>query len=271
MLQTPIHTAPLERVNGRVRVGVERRRGASRLADLYQAGSAKALLPKVPGEIPHITVINTAGGLTGGDRYRVQLSVGAGSAAVAATQTAERIYRSAGGQAETEISLSVGAGGSLAWLAQETILFEGARLSRRIEADVGPGGRLLIVEPLVLGRLAMGEAPETLDLADRWRIRRDGTLLHAEATRLTGPISARRGAAALGDATALATVLYVAEDAEDRLDRVRRTLGPRAGASAWGGRLVVRLMHTDPHALRQALLTLMPTLYDGALPRVWTM
>ncbi len=261
-------------MRGAVRLGFAVRRGASRLTDLYQAGSAKAMLPRTMAPHPEATLINTAGGLTGGDRLDWDVTLADGAAATLATQTAERIYRAADGQAEVTARLSLGAGARLDWLAQETILFERAALSRRIEADLAPDARLLLVEPLVLGRAAMGEDPDTLRLADRWRIRRGGRLLHAEALTLAPPLSGHRaGPAGLGAMRALATVLYVGADAEDRLAPARAAWpgGVLGGVSAWDGRLVARLAAPRAADLRAALTAFLTRFRGAPLPRVWTM
>ncbi|MHA3977211.1 urease accessory protein UreD [Halovulum sp. GXIMD14794] len=263
-----------QRARGQVRLGFVARDGYTRLADLFQQGSAKAMLPRAHAAEPQATLINTAGGLTGGDRFSWQVDLGAGARATLATQTAERVYRSASGAARVDVALRVGAGGHLDWLGQETILFEGGALDRRLVLDLEGDASALIVEPLVFGRAAMGEAPEHVTLTDRWSLRRDGRPLHEEATRIRPPMSDLRGVAGLGVMRATATVIYAGLDAEDRLDRARRLLpdiGVHAAASAWGGRLVVRLMAPDAQPLRAALIHFLTGFRGATLPRVWTM
>lgn len=267
-----------QRARGSVRIGFGLHDGSgdgrTRLTDLYQAGSAKAMLPRSHAPHPEATLINTAGGLTGGDRFDWQVDLGPGARATLATQTAERVYRSVAGTARVDISLSVGTGAHLDWLGQETILFEDSALERRLRLDLAGDATALIVEPLVFGRAAMGESPDRIDLTDRWTITRDGRPLHVEATRIRPPMSALRGAAALDGGRAVATVVYAGQDAEDRLGPARSLLpsdGVRAAASAWGGRLVVRLLADDARPLRGALKHFLTGFRGAALPRVWTM
>ncbi len=219
--------------------------------------------------------LNTAGGLTGGDAFDIQLQLDAGAQLTAATQTAERAYRSTGTPARMEISLKLDAGACLHWLAQETILFEGSHLRRRLTLDMAPDATALIVEPVILGRAAMGETPEALHFRDSWRLRRDGQLAHAEETRIIPPLAAlREGSAGLGENRAFATMIYLGPDAEDRLEPLRAacaTLPLRAAASAWHGKLVVRLAAPGGQPLRNALLALIPLFRSSPLPRVWTM
>jgi len=117
---------------------------AGRLDRLRQAGSAKAIA--LPG--PELVILNTSGGLTGGDRLSVDLTVGDGCTVTATTQTAERFYRAAEGTAHVAISARVGAGARLDWLPQETILFQGCAVNRHTEIDLAPDAACLMAETL---------------------------------------------------------------------------------------------------------------------------
>ena len=266
----------LQRARGRGSVAVSRRDGRVRLDRLFQQGCARARLPRPAGDVPEVVLINTAGGVTGGDRIDWELEAGPGSALVATTQAAERVYRSLGGAASIETRLTLGAGSKLEWLPQETIVFDGGRLDRRLEAELAPDASLLALEALVLGRAAHGETVTSGLIADRWHIRRGGRLVHAEALRLDGRIAQRAaGAATLGGARALATVVAVGPDAGLRLEAARRALegldGVVAAASAKAeGVLVVRLLATEARALRAGLIRFLMAFRDAPLPRVWS-
>ena len=224
----PLDPAParLQRARGRAEVAVSLRGGGIRLDRLYQEGCAKAILPRTHAPVPEVVLVNTAGGVTGGDRIDWRLAVGPGAALTATTQAAERIYRSAGGAARIETRIELGPGASLDWLPQETILFDAARLERRLEADLAEDASLTALEILVLGRGAMGETVATGLVSDQWRLRRGGRLVHAEALRAEGDLArATAGAATLGGARAIATLVHAAPDAEARLDR--RPRAPR--------------------------------------------
>jgi urease accessory protein len=266
----------LQRARGRAEVAVSRRDGAIRLDRLFQQGCAKARLPRPAGEAPEVVLINTAGGVTGGDRIAWHLEAGPGSALVATSQAAERVYRSAGGAARVETRLLLGEGARLEWLPQETILFDGGRLDRGLDAEMAPDASLLVVEALVLGRAAHGETVTSGTVLDRWRIRRGGRLVHAEALRLDGDIAgATAGVATLGGGRALATVVAVAADAGLRVGAARRALegldGVAAAASAKAEDvLVVRMLAVEARALRAALIRFLMAFRSAPLPRVWT-
>jgi urease accessory protein len=263
----------LQRARGRAEVAVSWRDRGVRLDRLFQEGCAKARLPRPVGAAPEVVLINTAGGVTGGDRIEWRLEAGAGAALVATTQAAERVYRSAGGAARIVTGLTLGAGARLDWLPQETILFDGARLDRRLEVEMAPDALLLALETLVLGRAARGETVATGAVSDQWRIRRGGRLVHAEALRLAGAVgAATAGAATLAGGRALATLVAVAPDVS--VEAARRALegldAVTAAASAKGeGVLVVRVLAGEAQALRAGLIRFLMAFRDAPLPRVW--
>lgn len=264
----------LQRARGCAEVAFSRRDGAIRLDRLYQQGCAKALLPKTHGPVPEVVLINTSGGLTGGDRIDYALALGPGAALTATTQAAERVYRATSGTAQLAVRLDLGPGAALDWLPQETILFDGGRLARRLDAEMAQDSRLTLLETLVLGRAAMGETVVAGHYSDQWRIRRAGRLVHAEALRLEGDIAAATsGTATLGGMRALATLVHIAPDAETRLAPLRAVLagteGVEAGASLRGGVLILRLLAPGHAPLRRALAAVLTTLRPEPLPRVW--
>lgn len=267
--------ARLQRATGRAAVTLTADPcGETRLLRLHQSGSAKAFLPNVHGAAPEVVFLNTAGGLTGGDRLAFALTLGDGTTAVGTTQTAERAYASAGGRATMQVSLRLGAGAALDWLPQETILYDRSTLARRTEADLGPGARLLIAETVTLGRAAMGETVQHLEFSDWREVRRAGRPVLVDPLRLAAE-TLRAGAAALGSARAMAMIALVAEGAEAAVEQVRACLpardegGVEAAASGWGGRLVVRLLGPDLLAVKRAVARVLGVIRGRELPRVW--
>jgi urease accessory protein len=259
----------LQRVDAEAHVSAKRRGGDTVLDGLRQRGSAKIHLPRTDGF--EAVSVNTAGGLTGGDRFGLSVGAGPETRMTLATQTAERLYRSAGGEATVTNTLDIGAGARLDWLPQETIMFEGARLRRSLTVHMPEDAVLLAVEPLVLGRAAMGEAVTRGFLHDQWRIWRGETLVYADALRLGGDIASTLAAqATFGGRIACASLLYVAPDAQDRVDTVRAALGGDGAASAWNGLLAARIIADTGAALRRTIEDVTKTLRDGPLPRVWS-
>ncbi|HYE45774.1 MAG TPA: urease accessory protein UreD [Caulobacter sp.] len=262
---------PAQRAMGRARLAVRQAGGATRLARLYQDGAAKLRLPRTRTGVLEAVMINSAGGMTGGDRFDWEVEAGPGAHVALTTQACERVYRAGGDVARVRTRLTAHEGARIDWLPQETILFEGSALSRRIEAELGPGARLLACEAVVLGRHAMGERFTRGLFHDRWRIRREGRLVFADDIRLDGDIPAlTAGRALLGGAGAFATLLLVADDAETRLDAMRHALGGLGGASAFDGKLACRLIAPGGLALRRALVPAIAAL-GAAPPAVWAL
>ncbi len=271
----PVDLEP-QRVSARARLVVAQRDGRTRLSRLYQEGSASIRLLPNAGDPLEAVLINTAGGLTGGDRIRWSVDVGAGAAAAVTTQAYEKIYRANAGRAEAHCSLRVGSGARLAWLPQETIVFDRASFSRRLDADLDEGARALFVESTVFGRQAMGESISHAMFRDRWRIRRNGRLVHAEDFAVSRNVAATLlRSAVTGGAIAVATVLLVVDDAADHLDAARRIIGDQGGASAWevrkSGKLLAKLFANDSYSLRRRLMPLIELLNGQAgLPKMWS-
>jgi len=284
-LPEPQTSVALQRTRGAGCLSVKLSAGESRIDRLFQEGSARIRVPRVPRGFPlEAVLINTAGGLTGGDRMDWSFEAGEGASMTLATQACEKTYK-AHGQTEACVSvkLKLNPASSLAWLPQETILFDRARLARSIEVDMAAGSRLLMVEPVVFGRLAMKEAVTEGHFHDSWRVRLDGRLLHAEAMRLGPDIAATLDHAAVaGGGLAMATVLLVAPDAEAGLEAARRMIGTSGSASYLSarqpgigmpetGKLLARLVAKDSYELRKVLVPLIRLLNpQGGMPKVWS-
>ena len=273
-----------QRVDGAVQIEFSDDDGKTRLTDLYQRAPCRVLFPDVDTVEPtQAVLLTTSGGLTGGDRLRIALAAGAGAHATLTSQAAEKIYRALPDAAAALVNVRIAAAADsyVEYLAQETILFDGARLRRDIHAEVAPGARLLALESLVFGRAAMGEYYAHGFVRDAWRIRRNGRLIFADALHLDGDIAAlRRAPFGFGDATACATLIYVADDACALLESVRARLNADnapalAHATTREHLLLLRLLAADAAALRQAVIHaagLIRSLAMGLperLPKVW--
>lgn len=273
----------LNRADGGLTLRFERRGVVTALADLHQRPPCRAMFPREePGRPPTAVLITTAGGLTGGDRLALDLSVGPGGAALITGQAAEKIYRSSGADVSITVDARVEAGAALDYLPQDTILFDGARLERRTTIDLAADARFAAIDLLVFGRSAMGEAFSRGDLFDRWEIRRAGKPLWIDVLAFEGDPA--RGLAApwgFDGATAAATLIYAAPDAAPRLEGARAALtgfaDGQAGVTIVGGVLLARLIGRNTAAVRRAIAvgfawfsTLAPA-GEAKLPKVWSL
>jgi urease accessory protein len=257
------------RATGSIAFAVGAEAGRTRRARVQEDGSLRVRFPNATGAALEAVIVNTGGGMTGGDRFSIALTVGQGASLIAGTAAAEKIYRSTGPDAEMTVTLDVHADGRLCWLPQETILFDRARLRRRIDIDLAEGASLVMAEAVVFGRAAMGETMREGRFADRWRLRRDGRLIFADATQLDGAIAktlGRRAVAAGG--IAIASVLIAPAD-ENTLTAVRALdFAGEAGISAWNGMALARLVARDGAGLRHDLIAVLAAL-GQQVPRLW--
>ncbi|RBP13853.1 urease accessory protein [Roseiarcus fermentans] len=251
---------------------VRGRRGAEPMR-LYETGGLRWRFPRAT-DVCEAALVNTGGGVAGGDSYRVALALGAGAAVEATTVAAEKIYRSDGPPARIATALELGDGARLRWLPQETLVFEGARLERSLAIDMAADADLLAVETLVFGRLAAGETRIDASLSDSWRLRRAGRLVFADETRLDRAGATLDRPACGAGARAIATLLAAAPGVEARLPDVRAALEGHeaeveAGASAFDGLIVARLVSASPSRLRKAAIAAIVALSGREPPRLW--
>jgi urease accessory protein len=176
------------RARGAVAFDAHLQDGVTRRRQLHESGSLRVRFPSPETDGLSAVFVNTAGGIAGGDRFDIDIATGEGSRLAVTTAAAEKIYRAAGPAAQVNIALQAAAASHLAWLPQETILFDGARVLRRIDIDLAESASLLLCEIVVFGRAAMGERMLHGEFVDRWRMRRGGRLVFAETVRLDGDI-----------------------------------------------------------------------------------
>src|SRR4051812_21653320 len=259
------------RAVGAVKFDVALVDGLTRRRELHESGSLRVRFPSPEAQGLSAVFVNTAGGIAGGDRFEVDIAAGEASRVTVTTAAAEKVYRSHGPAAQVDIALTVAAGAHLAWLPQETILFDQARIARRIDIDLAQNASLLLCEIVVFGRAAMGETMRTGQFIDRWRLRRGGRLVFAENVRLDGDIAEKlkRRAVANGDA-AIGTALIVPGD-EATVTRLRdasESFKGEVGISSWNGFAMARFCAQNAATLRADMIAVLG--HAGpALPRLW--
>ena len=260
------------RATGRIVLTVAAASGPSRPARVHEAGSLRIRFPHSAGATIEAVTINTAGGMAGGDRFDLDFTVGRGAALRVTTAAAEKIYRSLGPDTTSAVTIEVGSGGSLAWLPQETILFDQARFRRNIDINLAGDASLLLAEACVLGRSAMGETVVTGRFFDRWRLHVDGALRFADSVRLDGPIAqhlSHRAITAGGAAVASIVKFPAADEDVAAVCRMQQEFAGEVGASAWNGLAVIRCVALNGAALRHDLTKVLMALGGAPLPRLW--
>jgi urease accessory protein len=260
-----------QRARGVGDLGVVHQDGKTSIKLLYQEGCAKIRVPKSHSSALEAVMINTSGGMTGGDTLNWTFTAAQNTNLSVTTQACERVYKSSHGVANMNVNLNVQADASLHWLPQETILFDQCGLKREINVNIESGCELLMAEPLVFGRQAMGENQINGSLHDRWRIHCDGQLIHAEDFKLEGNMTERlENPFVTNGHIACATVLFIAPRAEGVLQEAKSLLQDVGAVSFWNGKLLARIIAPSSYELRQAMYPLIQLLRDGkTMPKIW--
>jgi urease accessory protein len=260
------------RARGAVTFDVHQVDGVTRRRHLHESGSLRVRFPSPEAEGLSAVFVNTAGGVAGGDRFDIDIATGEGARLAVTTAAAEKIYRAEGPAARINIALKAEAGSHLAWLPQETILFDRARVLRTFEIDLSESASLLLCEIVVFGRAAMGERMRRGEFIDRWRLRRAGKLVFAENIRLDADIGEKLSSPAIAKGgVAIGTALIVPGDEAlvERIRGVTNSFRGEVGISAWNGFAMARFCAQDAARLRADMMAVLGRASGSALPRLW--
>lgn len=260
------------RARGHIELSAKVHGATTRRGRVHEAGSLRVRCPHSTSGDLEAVIVNTAGGVAGGDRFTLDMAVEPSARLTVTTAAAEKVYRTLGPDSTIDVTLKLAAGSALSWLPQETIIFDRARLRRSIQVDVDADARLFMAEAVIFGRSGMGEAVHAGALHDRWRVRRGGRLVYAESVALDGDIAAKLGEVAIAKGgVAIATVVMA--PADDTIATAVRALQEQfvgeVGISAWNGIAVARLCAADGATLRRDLTHVITAMRGGALPRLW--
>jgi urease accessory protein len=264
------------RSRGEIRLGFRMSEGRTAVSTGYQSGCLRFRIPRTAKlDAPVAVLLNTSGGLAGGDRLVQQVSWDSDTRASVTSQAAEKVYRALHESAVIDTRLTLDADADAEWMPQETILFDRARLRRDMQVRLADTSSFLGIEAVVLGRTAMDETMRTGSLVDRWRIWRGGKLIYADALRIEGAIDDQMQRSAVGaGARAMAVIIHVSSRAASLLNDVREALVGAIGlaaASCWNGMLVTRFLARNGAILRHDMLRALSVLRGGrAMPRVWS-
>jgi urease accessory protein len=252
----------LQRAEGSCRIVLGSSETGTRIMDVYQRSPIRVLFPRMADtQVQEAVLVNTSGGIAGGDRLESSVTAMDNASIAVTTQAAEKVYRAINESAHITTILRARDAAKLAWLPQETIAFNRARVCRCTQIEVSSGAELLALEWLVLGRAAHEEKMSAGHIMDSWRVMKDGRLVWADSFRATDDVFPHLSRKALlSDCTALATLVYFGPDLDERLQFLRDlafSVECQYAATLVGGLMVVRLAAKASCDLRAALRNLL--------------
>ncbi|SDR59024.1 urease accessory protein [Rhizobiales bacterium GAS191] len=252
----------LQRANGCGRVVLSGSEKGPRIVDVFQRSPIRIMFPRVgDGAIEEAVLVNTAGGIAGGDRLDLDVTVLANASIAVTSQAAEKVYRALNEPARITTKLKACEAAKLAWLPQETIVFNWGRLRRETEIELSSGAELLALEWLVLGRAAHGEEMVGGHITDSWRVKKDGRLIWADSFRATDEVFPHlQRKALLSNCKAVGTLIYFGPHLDTRLEFLRdiaASLECHCAATSVGGLIIVRFAAKVSYDLRLALRNLL--------------
>ncbi|MET4259979.1 urease accessory protein [Bradyrhizobium sp. S3.12.5] len=253
-----LRDADLERASGVGRIVFDGGKRAARVVNIYEKFPTRIMFPQISDDTAREAVlVNAAGGVTGGDRFDLDISAIGDARVAVTTQAAEKVYRALDEPARVSTRLKIRDTAKLAWLPQETIIFDRARIRRQIEIDLHSGTELMALEWLVLGRAAHAEEIRSGHIRDSWFVRRDGRLIWADSffvSDCTFPHLSRKSL--LSDRRTIGTLIYFGLDLDRRLETLRDAVQSQqcdTAVTMVGGLIVVRLASRGSSDLRGAL------------------
>jgi urease accessory protein len=252
----------LQRSDGIGRIVLGSSEGRTQIIDVFQKSPVRVMFPTVPGcKIEEAVLINTGGGIAGGDRIEYDLAAIQNASISVSTQAAEKVYRALDEPARLSTRLKITEAAKLAWLPQETILFDAARICRNTEIEVSSGSELLAVEWVFLGRAAYGEVMTGGHILESWRVKRDGRLIWADSFRVTDSVFEHLHRKVLrAQYKAIGTLIYFGPHLDTRMEFLRAiapSLECRCAVTAVNGLMIIRFAAELSCDLRLALRSLL--------------
>jgi len=268
--------------HARLQLGYDCDQGVTRLTRRRHVGPLLVQKPFYPEgrELCHSVLLHPPGGIAGGDRLEIEVSVSAGAPALITTPGATKWYRSAGPLAEQRTTLAISAGGSLEWLPQENIVFDRARARMSTLVQLEERACYIGWDIVRLGRTACGERFDVGELRNRTEVLRAGRRLWGDYARIEGGAALLRSPAGLAGRPVMGTFLAADSTIERRLVDAGRAVAPpdaaQFGVTVLPGVLVARYLGDSTAAARTYFVSLWRVVRaallgrDVSLPRIWS-
>lgn len=265
----------------RLQLRYQRAGGLTRLTGRKHTGPLvvqKAFHPE-GGEVCHSLLVHPPGGVAGGDRLEIDVSVAERARALITTPGAAKWYRSLGPVAELRATLTVAPGASLEWFPQESIVFDGARVRPSARVELAERACFIGWDITRLGRTASGERFGTGELRSRFEVLQAGRRLWGEFARIEGGAPLLQSPAGLAGHPVMGSFLAAGATFDAGLIDACRAAVPRGdaryGVTALPGVMIARYLGASAEAARSYFVELWSRVRPAVLgreacsPRIW--
>ena len=247
-----ISTNNYQRAKGKLKISFMNSNDETSIHDLYQSGALKVLIPKSKSKYAEAVLINTGGGIVGGDNLSIEVEAAKKTNTWITTQASEKVYKSSSEQSILNTKVTLEDNSTLFWCPKETILFHNSKLIRNLDFDIKTSSKLLIIENIVFGRLASGELNADCFFSDHWRIKRDEKLIFAENFLFEDKKTMYRKTN-LGNYRSLLNIMYLSKDSKNFLNKMRNIISSESifgEASHWNDFISLRALAKNPIELK---------------------
>ncbi|MBI3144250.1 MAG: urease accessory protein UreD [Pseudogulbenkiania sp.] len=228
------------------------------------------------GSCQHI-IVHPPGGIAGGDRLRIDVTLEEGADVLITSPGAAKWYDGFGRPASQSVMLTLADRARLEWLPLETILYAGAdvRLESRIRLQ--GNASLLFGDVICLGRPACDERFDRGQWRQLAEIERDGRLIWCEHTVLPGASPLLASPVGLAGHSVVATLLWAGTPLPDELHQAALAVATPGLAAAtqlpevWLARFIGDSAEDAHRQLRQLRALLHPFTHGrpAQSPRIW--
>ena len=250
-----ISTNKYQRARGKLKISFINSNEETSIHDLHQSGALKVLIPKSKSKYAEAVLINTGGGIVGGDNLSIEVEAAKKTNTWITTQASEKVYKSSSEQSILSTKVTLEDNSTLFWCPKETILFHNSKLIRNLDFDIKSSSKLLIIENIVFGRLASGELNADCFFSDHWRIKRDEKLIFAENFLFEDKKTMYRKTN-LGNYRSLLNIMYLSKDSKNFLNKMRNIISSESifgEASHWNDFESLRALAKNPIEFKKTI------------------
>ena len=255
--------------------------GRTVLGHMGFSGPLRVQRPFYPeGEVCHLYVLHPPGGMVSGDELAMDIRVRPAAHSLMTTPSAGKIYQADSCNVRQHQKVRLDVQGTLEWLPQETIVFNGANGCLETEVHLGEGSRFIAWDIFCLGRLAGNHPFQQGSLEQRLQVYKKGIPCLLERQRLirTGEEDRLfRAPWGFGGATVSGTLIATVDEAvqAELRDAVRALLPSGFACTSKEGLLIIRYLGQSLQNAKSGFLNAWQQIRPQAvgrpvtIPRIW--